>query len=80
VVNGYIDGVPVIITDAITKQVRKRTHRKKRIDKKWQKKYGYKSVTDHSKIIVYDDGFYKHFLMSQKCYDRMTEALAKMGE
>ena len=79
--SGYIDGLPVVITDKITKKVRSRTHRKKRIDKKWLKRYGYKEVTDHSKCIVFKDNDMgkQYLLMSQKCYDRLKEALAKMG-
>ena len=33
----YMSGIPIVITDAIKKDVRKRTHKKKRIDKKWEK-------------------------------------------
>ena len=79
--SGYIDGLPVIITDEITKKVRSRTHRKKRIDKKWLKRYGYKEVTDHSKVLVFEDRVlgYKYLLMSQKCYDGISKSLAKMG-
>ena len=29
----YMSGIPIIITDAIKKDVRKRTHKKKRIEK-----------------------------------------------
>ena len=81
IVSGYIDGLPVVITDKITKKVRSRTHRKKRIDKKWLKRYGYKEVTDHSKCFVFEDKDlgYKYLLMSQKCYDGLSKSLAKMG-
>lgn len=72
---GYIDGLPVVITDKITKQVRSRIHRKKRIDKKWLKRYGYKEVTDHSKTVLVNGTLY----MSQKLHDRLKEELAKMG-
>jgi len=71
--SGYIDGLPVVITDKITKKVRSRTHRKKRIDKKWLKRYGYKKVTDHSKILLANGTLY----MSQKAYDQFKEALVK---
>ena len=78
--SGYIDGLPVIITDAVTKQVRSRTHRKKRIDKKWQKRYGYKAITDNSKCLIYEDHLgTKHLLMSQVCYNRLAGSLAKIG-
>ena len=71
----YFFGKPVIITDKITKKVRSRKHKKKRIDKKWLKRYGYKEVEDHSKILLINGTFH----MSQKNYDRWKEAVAKMG-
>ena len=43
------NGVPIIITNAITKTVQARTHKKKRINKKWLKRYGYKQITVKSK-------------------------------
>lgn len=71
----YYNGIPIVVTDAIIKKVRSRTHRKKRIDKKWLKRYGYKKVTDHSKTLLVNGTLY----MSQKIYDRLKEELAKMG-
>lgn len=72
----YYCGMQIIITDAITKKVRRRTHKKKRIDKKWLKRYGYKEVQDHSKM--YKSGNY--LFMSQKNYDRLKAELKQMGE
>ena len=80
-IKDYYNGIPIVVTDAITKIVRSRTHRKKRIDKKWLKRYGYKKVQDHSKILFINGTFY----MSQKNYNRLQkemelqEKLAKMG-
>lgn len=48
----YFDGLWIIETTAITKQVQKRTHRKRRINKKWLKRYGYKTVPDDGNILV----------------------------
>ena len=73
---GYLFGKPVIITDKITKKVRSRKHKKKRIDKKWLKRYGYKEVQEHSKILLVNNTLY----MSQENYDRIKAELAKMGE
>ena len=42
--NFNYNGVPIIITNAITKTVQARTHKKKRINKKCLKRYGYKQV------------------------------------
>ena len=65
------NGMPIVITDHITKTVRKRTHKKKRIDKKWLKKYGYKEVQDESKIYMFDDKLF----MSKKCYDKLLKGM-----
>ena len=42
-------------TTAITKQIQRRTHRKRRINKKWLKRYGYKTVIDDSRMIRVGD-------------------------
>ena len=67
----YISGIQVVITDSITKNVRKRTHRKKRIDKKWEKRYGYKSVIDDGKCAMFNGTIY----MSQKCFEKVKSRL-----
>jgi hypothetical protein len=54
----YINGFPLIQTTAITKQVQRRTHRKRRINKKWAKRYGYKTVLDDGRIICAGDCIY----------------------
>ena len=71
----YYNGTPIVITNAITKKVRSRTNRKKRIDKKWLKRYGYKDLTKHKKSLLVNGTLY----MSHKIYDRLKEELAKMG-
>ena len=68
-----MSGIPIVITDAIKKDVRKRTHKKKRIDKKWEKQYGYKSVTDDAKCIMFNGMIY----MSQKCYERIKNQIGE---
>lgn len=50
----YYNGFRLIETTAITKQVQRRTHRKHRINKKWLKKYGYKTVLDDGRVIFAD--------------------------
>lgn len=67
------NGMPIIITNAITKRVRCRTHKKRRIDKKWLKRYGYKEVQDDTKMYVFDG----KLLMSQKCYDKLSGLIDK---
>lgn len=51
----YLTGFRLVETTAITKQVQRRTHRKRRINKKWLKRYGYKTVLDDEKMIMFDD-------------------------
>ena len=40
-------------TTALTKSVPRRTHRKRRINKKWLKRYGYKRVLDDSQVVIW---------------------------
>lgn len=51
----YYNGLRLVETTAITKRVQRRTHRKRRINKKWLKKYGYKTVLDDERIIFAND-------------------------
>lgn len=51
----YYNGMRLIETTAITKEVQRRTHRKRRINKKWLKRYGFKTVLDDGRIILYGD-------------------------
>ena len=51
----YYSGFRLIETTAITKQVQRRTHRKCRINKKWLKKYGHKTILDDGRIIQFGD-------------------------
>lgn len=51
----YYNGLRLVETTAITKQVQRRTHHERRINKKWQKKYGFKTVLDDGRIIQFGD-------------------------
>lgn len=48
---GYYCGYRLVETTTITKLVPCRTHRKRRINKKWAKRYGYKTVLADDVII-----------------------------
>lgn len=48
-------GFRLIETTAITKEVQRRTHHKRRINKKWAKRYGYKTVPDDERMIMFGD-------------------------
>lgn len=51
----YLNGFRLIETTAITKQIQRRTHRKRRINKKWAKRYGYKTVLDDERVVRVGD-------------------------
>ena len=51
-------GYRLIETTVITKQIQRRTHRKRRINKKWLKRYGYKTVLDDEKIVIMGNCIY----------------------
>jgi len=50
--NSYFYGMKLIATTAVIKKIPIRRHRKKRINKKWLKRYGYKEVPDYENIII----------------------------
>ena len=56
--SAYYMGFRLIETTSITKEVQWRTHRKRRINKKWLKRYGYKTILDDGRIIQYGDCIY----------------------
>jgi hypothetical protein len=47
----FYNGYQIVETNAITKEIQRRTHKKHRINKKWAKRYGYKTVPDDRLII-----------------------------
>ena len=51
----YLTGFRLIETNVITKEVQARKHQKKRVNKKWLKRYGLKTMPDYEKIIVAND-------------------------
>ena len=51
----YFQGYRLIETTAITKTVQARTHKNKRINKKWRKRYGYREAPDYEKVVVTGD-------------------------
>lgn len=69
----YLNGFPLIETTAITKQVQRRTHRKRRINKKWAKRYGYKTVLDDGRIICAGDCIYATPKTAKEMIETMKE-------
>lgn len=63
--------VPDAYSILLTKPIQRRKHKKKRINKKWLKKYGYKLLVDYKdnwRIKSYKDGVYE--FVKEKNYDR----------
>ena len=56
---GQLFGHPVISTRYCSDLVQARTHKKKRINKKWRKRYGFKNVP-WKKIVLFDGKIYGH--------------------
>lgn len=68
--NLMMNGTPVVIVPNSKSQ--NRTHNKKRINKKWAKRYGFTTyeILDNGKVLIFGGVMY----MNQKTY----EALRKM--
>lgn len=49
------NGYRLIETRAITKEIQRKKHKKRRINKKWLKRYGHKSVLDNEKIVIFEN-------------------------
>ena len=73
---GMLYGMQVVISDKITKEVRARKHKKRRIDKKWMKRYGYKSVPDDERLFHIGNALY----MTQKCYEKVKKYVSVVEE
>ena len=68
----YIGGYKIIVAKQGKRQVR--THKKRRINKKWAKRYGYyysKLSFDEDQIILLPD---KTILRSEKAYKKLMES------
>lgn len=66
-------GCKILITEYITKDIQRRTHRKKRINKKWLKRYGMKIVPDNTKILLVNNTL----MMTEKCYEKLKKFIGK---
>lgn len=67
VINEFLFGRRIVITDVMTKTIQSRCHKKKRINKKWIKRYGYKDVVDNNKIFAFQDALF----MTEKAYEKI---------
>lgn len=68
-------GYNLIGTTALTKSVPRRTHRKRRINKKWLKRYGYKSVPDDSRAVIFENNIF----VTPKMCERLIAEIMKGG-
>lgn len=71
-------GTRIVETPHLSKEVQCRRHRKKRINKKWRKRYGMKRVPDPNMILIYNDPVggrtvYVHPKMAEKVRAEMVE-------
>ena len=71
----YLYGKRVLITNMITKDVQARKHRKKQINKKWLKRYGYKAVPDDTKVYMTNDAIF----MTRRCFERLKKQIDSGG-
>ncbi len=62
-------GYKILITEYIAKDVQRRTHKKKRINKKWLKRYGIKIIPDNTKILLVNNTL----MMTGKCYEKLRK-------
>lgn len=67
----YLYGKRVLITNMITKDVQARKHRKKRINKKWLKRYGHKIVPDNTKIYATNEAIF----MTRRCFQMLKNQI-----
>ena len=68
----HLSGTPIIIVP--TRKIQNRTHKKKRINKKWAKRYGftlYKSIIGDNDAFVLDNKLY----MDYKAYEKLKESV-----
>ena len=66
-------GYKILITEYITKDVQRRIHKKKRINKKWLKRYGIKIIPDNTKILLVNNTL----MMTGKCYEKLRKLTDK---
>ena len=64
-------GMEIVITEWITKDIQKQKHKKRRINKKWLKRYGYKCVPDDDKMIVFNNKLF----MTKGAYEKVKKGI-----
>ena len=64
-------GMEIVITECLTKDIQRRTHKKRRINKKWLKRYGYKCVPDNDKMIIFNNKLF----MTKGAYEKVKKGI-----
>lgn len=62
----YFDGYQVIVASCMEDKVQARTHKKKRINKKWKKRYGMREVPWNKFVVTDDRKIFCHPKMFEK--------------
>ena len=68
-------GMEICITELITKDIQRRKHKKRRINKKWLKRYGYKCVPDNDKMIVFNNKLF----MTKGAYAKVKKGIKSIN-
>ena len=62
----FLQSFEFVPVDHLVYYVPARTHKKKRINKKWEKRYGLKAVPDRARVIVVGRKIYAHPVVIKK--------------
>ena len=73
----YFMGYKIIVTDALCEYTQKRKHKKRRINKKWLKRYG-KKLTPCKDLVFASPLGEKMLLCHPKYWDRYQERLINL--
>lgn len=73
----FLLGYKIDTIESLGKMVQARTHKKKRINKKWKKRFGFKSVPNGDKIVVYEDMM--TIFMHPGTWEKIKKQLDKEG-
>ena len=71
-----IAGKRIVIRNDITKEVPCRKHWKRRINKKWLKRYKTRQIPDNQSMYVTQD----YIFMTQKCFDKISPLIEHYDE
>jgi hypothetical protein len=69
----YFNGYTIIESEYCVDQVRSRKHKKRRIDKKWLKRYGYKYIPKKEIYVTKDKMIIGHPIVIKKLVESIKE-------